>query len=184
MTQASIFSLSFPAYAKYSGGTGEPDDPYQIATAEDLMLLGETPEDYDKHFILTADIDLDPNLPGRKVFDKAVIAPEHIYDDPEVFGGTSFFGHFNGNGYVISNLQIQGSRYHGLIGRLEIGAVISNLGLETVDVNGTGNYVGGLVGCKSGSEIAECNSSGVVNGNSITGGVATARIAVMLRLKI
>ena len=38
-----VFSLSYPAYAKYSGGTGEPNDPYQIATAEDLMLLGETP---------------------------------------------------------------------------------------------------------------------------------------------
>jgi len=49
-----------PAHAKYSGGTGEPNDPYQIATAEDLMLLGDSPEDYDKHFILTADIDLDP----------------------------------------------------------------------------------------------------------------------------
>jgi len=50
-----ICSFSFPAYAKYSGGTGEPNDPYQIATAEDLMLLGETPEDYDKHFILHPD---------------------------------------------------------------------------------------------------------------------------------
>lgn len=50
-----IFSLSLPAYAKYSGGTGEPNDPYQIATAEDLMLPGESPEEYDKHFILTTD---------------------------------------------------------------------------------------------------------------------------------
>ena len=47
-----IFSLSFPVYAKCSVGTGEPNDPYQIATAEDLMLLGESPEDYDKYFIL------------------------------------------------------------------------------------------------------------------------------------
>jgi len=52
------------ATAKYSGGTGEPNDPYQIATATDLIALGETPEDYDKHFILTADIDLDPEV-GR-----------------------------------------------------------------------------------------------------------------------
>ena len=51
--------LNIPVYAQYSGGIGEPDDPYQIATAEDLMLLGESPGDYDKHFILTADIDLD-----------------------------------------------------------------------------------------------------------------------------
>ena len=65
---ACLFAL--PAYAKYSGGTGEPNDPYQIATAADLIALGETPEDYDKHFILTADIDLDPNLPGRKAATK------------------------------------------------------------------------------------------------------------------
>ena len=56
--------------------------PYQIATAADLIALGETPEDYDKHFILTADIDLDPNLPGRKVFDKAVIAADTDPNDP------------------------------------------------------------------------------------------------------
>jgi len=48
------------ASAKYSGGTGEPNDPYQIATAVDLIALGEEPNDYDKHFILTAAIDLDP----------------------------------------------------------------------------------------------------------------------------
>ena len=58
------------AYAQYGGGTGEPNNPYQIATAEDLMALGDSPEDYDKHFILTADIDLDPKLPGRKVLQK------------------------------------------------------------------------------------------------------------------
>jgi hypothetical protein len=61
--------LVLPATAKYSGGTGEPNDPYQIATAADLIALGETPDDYDKHFLLTADIDLDPNLPGRHLVD-------------------------------------------------------------------------------------------------------------------
>ena len=34
-----IFSLSFPAFAKYNGGTGEPNDPYQIATAEDHHVI-------------------------------------------------------------------------------------------------------------------------------------------------
>jgi hypothetical protein len=55
-----------PAHAQYSGGSGTADDPYQIATAADLIALGETPDDYDKHFILTAEIDLDPNLPGGR----------------------------------------------------------------------------------------------------------------------
>ncbi len=85
--------IASAAPAQYSGGSGTADDPYQIATAADLIALGETPEDYDKHFILTADIDLDPNLPGRKVFDKAVIAGP---------SGTRFTGVFDGNGHVIS----------------------------------------------------------------------------------
>ena len=38
----------------------------------DLITLGRTSNDYAKHFVLTADLDLDPNLPGGKVFDKAV----------------------------------------------------------------------------------------------------------------
>jgi hypothetical protein len=62
--------LVLPAHAKYSGGSGTAQDPYQIATAADLIALGETPGDYDKHFLLTADIDLDPKLPGRRMFDK------------------------------------------------------------------------------------------------------------------
>ncbi len=145
-----IFSLSLPAYAQYSGGTGEPNDPYQIATAVDLMLLGETPEDYSKHFIMTADIDLDPNLPGRKVFDKAVIAPDvnDVIDawGTALFDGKSFTGVFDGNGHTISNLTIRGGSFLGLFGELDDDAEISNLGLEAVDVNGTGHFVGGLVG--------------------------------------
>jgi hypothetical protein len=37
--------VSFPAQAQYSSGSGTADDPYQIATAGDLMLLGESRED-------------------------------------------------------------------------------------------------------------------------------------------
>jgi hypothetical protein len=53
-----IYLFCLPANGQYSGGPGEPNDPYQIATAEDLILLGDSPEDYDEQFILTADIDL------------------------------------------------------------------------------------------------------------------------------
>ena len=95
--------LVLPVHAKYSGGTGEPNDPYQIATAADLIALGETPADYDKHFILTADIDLDPNLPGRKVFDKAVIG--------------TFTGVFDGNGHTDFASDDQGWRISGSVRR-------------------------------------------------------------------
>ena len=148
------------ATAKYSGGTGEPNDPYQIATAADLIALGETPEDYDKHFLLTADIDLDPNLPGRKVFDRAVIAPD---TDPAKggFQGTAFTGVFDGNGHTILHLTITGKDSLGLFGRLGVPASLSNLGLEAVEITGTW-HVGGLVGSNGDGSIANCHSSGSV----------------------
>ena len=154
--------VSMPAQAQYSGGTGEPNDPYQIATAEDLIALGESPGDYDKHFILTADIDLDPNLPGRKVFDGAVIASDTNDADFREFDGISFTGAFDGNNHTISHLTIEGDSYLGLFGQLGHGAEISNLGLEAVDVNGSGGLIGGLVGYNHGN-ITTSYSTGTVS---------------------
>jgi len=67
--------LALPAHAQYGGGTGEPNDPYLIYTAEQLVSIGSDPNLLDKHFVLVNDINLDPNLPGGRIFDRAVIAP-------------------------------------------------------------------------------------------------------------
>jgi len=157
----SLILLS-PAVAKYSGGSSTAENPYQIATAADLIALGETPEDYDKHFRLTADIDLDPNLPGRKVFNTAVIAPDIAPDYWDIFEGSAFTGVFDGNGHMISHLAITGGpggSHLGLFGQLGSAARVSNLGLEAVEITGTGSCVGGLVGSNGGS-IATSYSSG------------------------
>ena len=149
--------------AQYSGGSGTADDPYQIATAADLIALGETPDDYDKHFILTADIDLDPNLPGGKVFTKAIIAPYPVQP---------FEGVFDGNNYKVSHLTIRGETCVGLFGRLDAGAVITSLRLEVADVNG-GVYggVGCLAGYSKGS-IRNCHSTdSFVRGGPSVGGL-------------
>jgi hypothetical protein len=164
-----FYDVNAVATKKYSGGTGEPNDPYQIATAQDLMLLGKTPEDYDKHFILTADIDLDPNLPSRKVFDRAVIAPD-INDIEHDFQGIPYTGVFDGNGHTISRLTIQGSYYLGLFGQLGSGANVRNLGVVDVNIADSGLYVGGLAGQNSG-EISLCYSTGVVHGGRCVGGL-------------
>jgi len=156
------------AQAQYSGGTGEPNDPYQIATAADLIALGETPEDYDKHFILTADIDLDPNLPGRKVFDRAVIAPD-MNDATWSFEGTPFTGVFDGNGHTISHLTINGETYAGLFGQLEPGGEVKDVRLDTVNIGG-GYCVGGLAG-SNGATVFHCCSAGVVDGSQRVGGL-------------
>ena len=164
-----ICLLALSAEAQYSGGSGTAEDPYQIATAEDLMLLGESPGDYDKHFILTADIDLDPSLPDGKVFDRAVIAPG-ANDDEEWFQGTAFTGIFDGNAHTISHLTIEGGGYLGLFGTLGPEAEISNLGLEAIDINGIGDCVGSLVGV-NGSSITTCYSTGTVTGEWFVGGL-------------
>jgi hypothetical protein len=124
------------AQAKYSGGSGTAQDPYQIATAADLIALGETPADCDKHFLLTADIDLDPNLPGRRVFDKAVIARD--WDTP-------FSGVFDGNGHVISHLATV------LFGQLAEGAEVRDL-----------HVVDGPLAAENYGRVVNCHSSGVI----------------------
>jgi hypothetical protein len=166
--------LGYPRlwWEKYSGGTGEPNDPYQIATAEDLMLLGETPEDYDKNFILTADIDLDPNLPGRKVFDRAVIAPDTDPNDTwSEFQGTPFTGVFDCKGHTISHLKITGGGYLGLFGQLDSGAEVKNLGVVDVNVIGSGDNLGALAGWVRDVAIFGCYSTGTVSGNASIGGL-------------
>jgi parallel beta-helix repeat protein len=175
-----IFNLDAVAQRKYGGGIGEPNDPYQIATAEDLMLLGENLEDYDKHFILTTDIDLDPNLPGRKVFDRAVIASD---TDPtpnkygyQLYDGFAFTGMFNGNGHTISHLTITGNSYLALFGRLDFPAEVNNLGLVDVNITGSGWFIGGVVGANGswntpGGNVTDCYSTGTVSGNVFLGGL-------------
>jgi hypothetical protein len=165
------------AQAKYGGGSGTADDPYQIATAADLLLLGDSPEDYDKHFILTADIDLDPNLPGQKVFDKAVIAPD-TNDTTSLFDGTLFTGVFNGNGQTISHLTINGESNLGLFGRLGSGAEVKSLGVADVNVTGSGEYIAGLAGMNgdplrglSAGTVTRCYCTGAVNGGDDVGGL-------------
>jgi hypothetical protein len=163
--------LGYPrlAWEKYSGGTGEPNDPYQIATAADLIALGESPEDYGKHFLLTADIDLDPNLPGRKVFEKAVIAPD-VNDSQRWFQGPSFTGIFDGHGHTIWGLTVVGKDCLGLFGTLESPAEVKNVGLMAIKITGSGDCIGGLVG-GNGCALTKCHSSGVVSGNDMVGGL-------------
>ena len=50
--------ISFPAYAKYGGGSGTAENPYLIYTAEQMNSIGVNPDDFNKHFKLMADIDL------------------------------------------------------------------------------------------------------------------------------
>ena len=145
----------------YSGGAGTELSPYVIATADDLVALGERTNDYDKYFIMTADIDM-----SGYSFSHAVIAdPANDMD--------AFYGNFDGDGHVISNLNISGCGFCSLFGWLGTDAIVANLGLENVSVTSTCSYeTGGLCGYIEYGSIVNCFVTGAVNGgNAPTGGI-------------
>ncbi len=163
----------------YSGGTGEPNDPYQIATAADLIELGNDPNNYDKHFILTADIDLDPNLPGGQVFDRAVIGTSVPFTRGRSTSSEknlAFRGFIDGQGHVISNLTMNCSDQLGaLVGGMKAGAELRNIGLEDVDIRSGHlecDYLAALVAYNQGT-VTGCYSTGriVTSDTSIAGGL-------------
>jgi parallel beta-helix repeat protein len=150
---------------KYSGGTGEPNDPYWVIRAEDLLLFGNSPEDYNKHFRLMSNIDL-----LKYPYDMALIAPD-MNTTQSGFQGTPFSGVFDGNGHTIWNLTVNGENYLGLFGYISgENAKIVDLGLLVPKINaGTGGFAGSLVGHNEGT-ITNCYvTMGIVSGQ---GGLA------------
>jgi hypothetical protein len=113
------------AFGKYSGGTGEPNDPYQIATKADLLALAADANDYSKNFVLTADV----NMEGQ-VFTTAIIAADT--NSSSGFQGTTFVGTFGGDSHKITHFTINdGSNgYLRLFGQIGFGGLVKNLGFE------------------------------------------------------
>jgi len=162
--------VSPAAQGRYSGGSGTADDPYQIAAPQDLINLGERPEDYDKHFVLIADIDLGPSPRGHKIFDEAVIGPFVSSPGWSPPSGTAFSGVFDGDGHTISHLTIIGEDYLGLFGELASSAEVRNLAVVDVNIVGSGNYSGGLAAFNYG-RIKACYVQGEVHGEYWVGGL-------------
>ena len=61
-----VITIVTSAQAKYSGGSGTAGNDYQIANVADLNNLANNVSDYNKCFIMTADIDLDPVCPATR----------------------------------------------------------------------------------------------------------------------
>ena len=157
-----LYFSGLPAQAQYGGGSGEPNDPYLIYTAEQMNEIGAEPNDWDKHFKVMADIDL-----SGYSYDTALIAPD-TNNATGRFDGTSFTGTFDGNCYIVSHLMIDGESYLGLFGRLDFGAEIKDLGV--LDFKMTGSDAGGLV-CYNGGRITNCHSTGHVVSTGACGGL-------------
>ena len=153
-------------HAKYGGGTGEPNNPYLIYTAEQMNTIGLHEQDWHKHFKLMADI----NLAGYS-YNQALVAPD-VDTDEYYFQGNPYVGIFDGNGHTISNLTITGVSYLGLFGELGFGSTVKDLGVVDVNINGTGDVAEGLLGhSRFGATIIRCYSTGKVNGDDNIGGL-------------
>jgi hypothetical protein len=150
-----VLFLALPARAKYGGGTGEPNDPYLIYTAEHLDSIRARADDRDKHFKLMADIDLS----GYTENHFHLIGLGHR----NAFGGV-----FDGNGHSISNFTYT-TTYSDDVGLFRViqGGRIKDLRLIAPNVNaGFGRNVGALVGWINSGTITNCH----VEGGSVSGG--------------
>jgi hypothetical protein len=186
--------LSFPAKAQYGGGTGEPNNPYLIYTAEQMNTIGAEPDDWDKHFTLMADI----NLGSYTGTDFNIIGYWIDWSSPD---NRPFAGVFDGNGYTISNFTCNPGRKSrvGLFGYVEgkdarikdlglidpyidagkdVGSLVGRMRTGTITgcyVSGGsvagGSFVGGLVGVQDNGAITNCYATASVSGDTYVGGL-------------
>jgi hypothetical protein len=153
---------------KYDGGAGTAAEPYRIRTAEQMNQIGLNTEDWNKHFILTADLDMS-GITGEQYNIIGYHLSSTVYE--------AFTGSFNGNNHVISNFSYTTQdvkRCVGLFGYAS-GAQIHHLKLAGVNVSASGWYISGLVGYQESGSITQCCVTGQVSSGASSlyvGGVA------------
>lgn len=137
-----LFSFSQGEIAeKYAGGNGLEENPFQIETLPQLRKLSETPEDWDKYFIQTSDI----NAAETKDHPFTSIGNESV----------NFTGTYDGQSNTISNLS-----YNSLFGYIT-DAFVENVILKDVFFDGSGSYAALCI--QSRGFIYNCNIQGEIN---------------------
>lgn len=155
---------------KFADGAGTVDDPYKISTGAELAYLAAQVNNKNvfsgKTVMLTADIDLGEQewTPIGKNFRK---------------NGKSFQGTFDGNGHIVTGLQISSGNAEnvGLFGPISK-AIVKNLIVEGNVNMPNGSTIGGIVANNSGGTVQNCGFYGVVEGWRSVGGVVGSGNAV------
>lgn len=157
------------AASNFAGGTGTENDPYQIATAEQLAYLAVKANEGTLHslgdyYILINNIDLSDH---RWVPIGRGTSIESKYFD----------GYFNGMGKTITGLYVDESTdgyLAGLFGLLT--GQVTDLTIEGAYVKTAGsNSSAGILAGKifnSGTKVTNCHVSGTVEGDVSAGGLA------------
>ncbi len=143
------------AQVPYSG-SGTALSPYKIGSLDELRYLSENFHQWDKHFILTADIDASETTTWNSYDDDRNPTTPDIYRgfSPIGKGGSHFIGSFDGKGYKVSNVYMIGPGFFGITSG---SASIRNLTLVNIYVRHDGMDVGGLVGYCSRAIIKNCH---------------------------
>lgn len=150
-----IIFVQILCYSQFSGGSGTVEDPYQIATAEQLDQVRNYKTSC---FIQTSDIDLGV-APWNEGEGWQPIA-KYIWSDPT----QSFRGNYNGNGYSITNLYINkpSESFLGLFASTD-SAELRNITLLNLNIIG-GTCIGGISGNTNYGSISNCNVYGNIEG--------------------
>lgn len=158
----------------YAGGSGTEEDPYQIATAEQLLALSAAVNDGSANgypgafFVLTADIDL-KDIPWQPIGHMDLTDMSNY--------SCMFMGTLDGQGHTISNIYFRSDVSVcgvGVVG-MSLGEV-KNLTVKNVDIrceDTCSMAIGGVVGYNMGT-IHDITLTGE---NSIAGVNATGGIA-------
>ena len=159
------------ASSGYGGGSGTESDPYLISTPEHLnqLQLDVNVNKIDtsgKYYRLINDIDLSG-------YDNDSDDSNGNFTPIGKSSSVSFKGVFDGNGNTISNLKVilPDQDYVGLFGHIYYTAMIRNVGVKDVLIEGN-DYTGGLVGYQRFGTTTESYVTGSVIGNNrYTGGL-------------
>ena len=134
----------------YAGGDGTSENPYQIATPEQLVLLAQQTNNGtggDACYILTNDIDLEGNI-------GFLWTP--IGKDPYYFTGV-----FDGNNHTIKNMHSNDKLKSGFFGGTK-GAVIKNINFTDAQVSASPDY-SDLTNAMAGTVAAHAINTSIYN---------------------
>ncbi|WP_168371012.1 InlB B-repeat-containing protein [Sporolactobacillus laevolacticus] len=154
--------VGLAAASSFAGGTGTAEDPWIIATPQQLDNVRN---DLSAHYQLVNDIDLSSYVSSGGAGYHGGAGWEPIGNDL-----TSFTGTFDGQGHKIIGLQINrpSSNFIGLFGDVGLGGKVENIGIEGGSVSGN-MHTGGLTGANDGGSIVNSYSSCIVYGDRGTG---------------
>lgn len=154
-----LLSISGQLQAQFSGGTGDPLDPYQVSTIEELQRVKNHPG---KYFIQVNHIDAASTAEWNDSLGFIPIGKESQF----------FSGYYDGNGYEINNLHIHRpeEEYSGLFGFVREGT-IRGVHLRNAKITGS-NKTGGLAGQVVNGLIIDSSVEGSIDGRTYVGGLA------------